>query len=128
MPMQFINAEGAPKAVGTYSHAVRFGNTVYLSGQLGIAPDSGELLNGFVEQTHQMFRNLRAVCRSAGGELSDIARLGVYLTDMAMFAEFNRIMAEYFTAPYPARSAIQVAALPRGGLVEADAVMIVEKI
>jgi reactive intermediate/imine deaminase len=124
MSKQVLHTEHAPQAVGTYSQAIRAGNTVYLSGQLGIEPVSGELQSGFAAQAHQMFRNLRAVCLVAGGDLGNIVRLGVFLTDMADFAELNRIMGEYFAAPYPARSAVQVAGLPRGGMVEADAVLV----
>lgn len=123
MGRKAVHAEQAPKSVGTYSQAIKAGNTVYLSGQLGIDPTSGELQQGFAAQAHQMFRNLRAVCHAAGGDLGDIARLGVYLTDMADFAALNEIMSEYFEEPYPARSAVQVAALPKSGLVEADAIM-----
>jgi reactive intermediate/imine deaminase len=124
MARKVLHTEQAPKAVGTYSQAIMVGNTVYLSGQLGLSPDSGELQKGFSAQAHQMFNNLRAVCRAGGGDLSDITRLGVYLTDMKDFAELNKIMGEYFSEPYPARSAVQVAGLPRGGVVEADAVMV----
>jgi reactive intermediate/imine deaminase len=124
MSKQVVYSEQAPKAVGTYSQAIRVSETVYLSGQLGIDPASGELQQGFTKQARRMFQNLLAVCQAGGGELSDIVRLGVYLTDMADFAELNQIMAEFFTAPYPARSAVQVAGLPRGGMVEADAVMV----
>lgn len=119
-----IHSPQAPQAVGPYSQAVRVGDTVYLSGQLGIAPDNGELQAGFTAQAHQVFLNLRAVCQAAGGDLQNIVRLGVFLTDMQHFAEFNQIMTEYFTAPYPARAAVQVVALPKGGVVEAEAVMI----
>ena len=124
MKKQIIHSLNAPQAVGTYSQAVQVGNTVYLSGQLGISPESGELQAGFAAQTHQVFHNLRAVCHAAGGDLQDIVRLGVFLTDMQHFAEFNQIMGEYFTEPYPARAAVQVAGLPRGGMVEAEAVMV----
>ncbi len=124
MGRKVVHTEQAPKAVGTYSQGIKVENTVYLSGQLGISPTNSELLNGFSAQAHQMFRNLRAVCQSGGGDLSDIVRLGVFLTDMADFAELNKIMGEYFFEPYPARSAMQVTGLPRGGLVEADAVMV----
>lgn len=124
MNKQVIHTASAPKAVGTYSQAILAGNTVYLSGQLGIVPETSELPDGFTAQAHQMFRNLRAVCHAGGGDLSDVVRLGVYLIDMTQFSELNRIMGEYFSAPYPARSAVQVVGLPRGGLVEADAVMI----
>lgn len=124
MNKTIIHTNHAPQAVGTYSQAVRVGDTVYLSGQLGIDPGTGELIDGFGAQAHQVFRNLRAVCQAAGGDLQDIVRLGVFLTDMAYFAEFNQIMGEYFADPYPARAAVQVAGLPRGGVVEAEAVMV----
>jgi reactive intermediate/imine deaminase len=124
MKKQIIHSQNAPQAVGTYSQAVQVGNTVYLSGQLGINPESGELQEGFAAQAHQVFQNLQAVCQAAGGNLQDIVRLGVFLTDMQHFAEFNQIMGEYFTKPYPARAAVQVAGLPRGGMVEAEAVMV----
>ena len=104
--------------------AVQAGNMVFLSGQLGIDPADGNLLDGFDAQTHQVFRNLRAVCQAAGGDLRDIVRLGVFLTDMANFGRFNLIMCEYFSEPYPARAAVQVAGLPKGGLVEADAILV----
>lgn len=106
MEKKIIHSDQAPRAVGTYSQAVQAGNTVYLSGQRGIIPASGELQVGFTAQAHQVFRNLRAVCQAAGGDLQDIVRLGVFLTDMQNFAEFNQIMGEYFAAPYPARAAV----------------------
>lgn len=124
MTKQTIHSDYAPQAVGTYSQAIRVNETIYLSGQLGISPTSGELQEGFTAQAHQVFRNLQAVCQAAGGDLLDIVRLGVFLTDMQHFAEFNQIMAEYFIEPYPARAAVQVAGLPRGGVVEAEAVMV----
>lgn len=127
MNKKVIHSNNAPQAVGTYSQAIQFGNLVFLSGQLGIDPASGNLQEGFEAQTHQVFRNLRAVCQAAGGDLGDIARLGVFLTDMTCFARFNEIMGEYFTEPYPARAAVQVAGLPKGGLVEAEAVMVTQK-
>ena len=97
---------------------------VFLSGQLGIDPADGNLRDGFDAQTHQVFRNLKAVCQAAGGDLHDIVRLGVFLTDMADFGRFNQIMCEDFGEPYPARAAVQVAGLPKGGLVEADAILV----
>jgi reactive intermediate/imine deaminase len=124
MQKTIIHSEHAPKAVGTYSQAVKVGNTVYLSGQLGIDPVTGDLADGFEAQAHQMFRNLRAVAQAAGGDLKDIVKLGVFVVDLANFAKLNEIMGQYFEAPYPARAAIQAAALPKGGLVEADAVMV----
>lgn len=124
MNKNVIHTHQAPQAVGTYSQAVRAGDMVFLSGQLGIEPANGTLLEGFEEQTHQVFRNLRAVCQAAGGDLGDIVRLGVFLTDMTNFARFNQIMGEYFVEPYPARAAVQVVGLPKGGVVEAEATMV----
>lgn len=124
MGQTIIHTLQAPQAIGTYSQAVQAGNMVFLSGQLGIDPASGDLLEGFEAQVHQAFRNLRAVCQAAGGDLKNIVRLGVFLTDMADFSRFNQIMGEYFIAPYPARAAVQVAGLPKGGLVEADAILV----
>ncbi|MEA5097033.1 MAG: Rid family detoxifying hydrolase [Burkholderiaceae bacterium] len=120
-----LHTEQAPQPVGVYSQAIRAGNTVYLSGQLGINPTGSELQPDFAIQARQMFCNLRAVCQAAGGDLSNIVRLGVYLTDMADFPTLNQIMSEYFTAPYPARSVVQVVALPKAGVVEADAIMVI---
>lgn len=119
-----IHTEHAPQAIGAYSQAVRAGNTVYISGQIGLEPATGLLLDGFDAQAHRVFGNLRAICQAAGGDLSDVVKLGVFVTDLGNFARLNEIMAEYFTAPFPARAAVQAAALPRGALVEADAVMV----
>ncbi len=113
----------APAAIGTYSQAVKFGNTVYLSGQIGLDPASMQLVEGIEAQIHQVFTNLRAVAEAAGGSLADVVKLNVFLTDLGHFAKVNEIMAQYFTQPYPARAAVGVASLPRGALVEADAVM-----
>ena len=124
MERQVIHTSHAPQAVGTYSQAIAVDRMVFLSGQLGIDPASGNLANGFDAQAHQVFRNLRAVCEEAGGELQDIVRLGVFLTDMGDFFRFNQIMSEYFSEPYPARAAVQVVALPKGGLVEAEGILI----
>ena len=124
MNKEVIYTTDAPQAIGTYSQAIRAGDLVFLSGQLGIDPLEGHLLEGFEAQTHQVFGNLRAITLAAGGNLSDIVRLGVFLTDLSNFARFNEIMSEYFTEPYPARAAVQVSALPKGGVVEAEAVMI----
>jgi len=123
MNKKAIHTGRAPAAVGTYSQAIQSGNLVFLSGQLGIDPSSGNLLEGFDAQAHQVFRNLDAVCQEAGSSLADIVRLGVFLTDMADFSRFNQIMGEYFTEPYPARAAVQVAGLPKGGVVEAEAIL-----
>ncbi len=124
MERKVIHTSHAPQAVGTYSQAVAVDRMVFISGQLGIDPASGNLANGFDAQAHQVFRNLRAVCEEAGGELQDIVRLGVFLTDMGDFFRFNQIMSEYFSEPYPARAAVQVVALPTGGLVEAEGILI----
>ena len=124
MERKVIHTSHAPQAVGTYSQAVAVDRMVFISGQLGIDPASGNLANGFDAQAHQVFRNLRAVCAEAGGELQDIVRLGVFLTDMGDFFRFNQIMSEYFSEPYPARAAVQVIALPKGGLVEAEGILI----
>ncbi|WP_027469325.1 Rid family detoxifying hydrolase [Deefgea rivuli] len=124
MSKEIIHSDNAPKAVGTYSQAIKVGNTVYLSGQIGLDPVTNVLVEGFEAQTHQVFQNLRAVCQAAGGDLSDIVKLGVFVVDLANFAKLNEIMGEYFTAPFPARAAVQAAALPKGAIVEADAVMV----
>ncbi|MCX7206148.1 MAG: Rid family detoxifying hydrolase [Proteobacteria bacterium] len=126
MNKAIIHSDNAPKAVGTYSQAVKIGNTVYLSGQIGLDPASGILAEGFNAQAHQVFQNLRAVCQAAGGDLENIAKLGVFVTDLSNFAALNDIMGQYFTEPYPARAAIQAAALPKGALVEADGVMVLD--
>lgn len=126
MSKTIIHSDAAPKAVGTYSQAVKAGNTVYLSGQIGLDPISGAMAEGFEAQAHRVFQNLRAVCQAAGGDMKDIVKLGVFVTDLANFARLNEIMAEYFQAPYPARAAVQAAALPKGALVEADAVMVLD--
>ncbi|HEX9877633.1 MAG TPA: RidA family protein [Gammaproteobacteria bacterium] len=120
-----IHTQAAPRAIGTYSQAVRAGNTVYLSGQIGLQPDSMELVAGPVEaQIRQVIENLAAVAQAAGGSLADIAKLTVYLTDLGNFASVNTIMAEYFSEPYPARAAVEVAALPRGAAVEIEAILV----
>lgn len=119
-----VQTPAAPAAIGTYSQAVRVGDTVYLSGQIGLDPASMQLVAGFEAQARQVFANLAAVCAAAGGDLSRIVKLNLYLTDLAHFARLNEIMAEYFQPPYPARAAVGVASLPRGAEVEADAVMV----
>lgn len=120
-----IHTQAAPPAIGTYSQAVRAGNTVYLSGQIGLQPDSMELIAGPVEaQIRQVIENLAAVAQAAGGSLADMVKLTVYLTDLGNFASVNRIMAEYFSEPYPARAAVEVAALPRGAAVEIEAILV----
>lgn len=118
-----ISTPNAPAAIGTYSQAVKVGDTVYLSGQIGLDPASMQLVDGIESQIHQVFKNLAAVCDAAGGSLADIAKLNVFLTDLAHFAKVNEIMGQYFQQPYPARAAVGVSQLPRAALVEADGVM-----
>lgn len=127
MSKTIIHSDKAPAAIGAYSQAVRAGNTVYLSGQIPLVPETMQLVgDDFAAQTHQVFKNLRAVCEAAGGSLNDVVKLNAYLTDLSNFATFNEIMAEYMSQPYPARAAVGVASLPRGALVEAEAVMVIE--
>jgi len=119
-----ISTEKAPQAIGTYSQAVKVDNTVYLSGQIALVPETMELTEGGIEeQIHQVFKNLTAVCEAAGGSLQDIAKLNIFLTDLSNFATVNTIMAEYFEQPYPARAALGVSQLPRDAAVEMDGVM-----
>ena len=121
---QVISTANAPQAIGTYSQAIRTGNTVYLSGQIPLVPESMEIIDGGIsEQIHQVFKNLSAVAQAAGGSLDDIVKLNVFLTDLSCFPTVNEIMAEYFSEPYPARAAIGVAELPKGAQVEMDAVI-----
>ena len=119
-----ISTADAPQAIGTYSQAVRAGSTVYLSGQIPLDPKTGELVAGDMEaQVRRVFDNLLAVAIASGGNLSHVVKLNVFLTDLAHFALVNRVMAEYFRQPYPARAAVGVAALPRGAAVEMDAIL-----
>ena len=124
MSKTIISSPKAPAAIGTYSQAVRVGDTVYLSGQLGLDPATMQLSDGIDAQVIRVFENLKAVAEAAGGSLADIVKLNVYLTDLGNFAKVNEAMATYFAEPFPARAAVGVAALPRGGLVEADGVMV----
>ena len=127
MPRQIISTSTAPKAIGPYSQAVRCGNTVYLSGQIPLDPATGELVNGDITaQTRRVFENLKAVCAAAGGSLAQLARVGIYLTDLGNFTAVNAVMAEYCSEPYPARSTIGVTQLPRGAHVEVDAVLVLD--
>lgn len=123
MTKQPIQSADAPNAIGTYSQAVRAANTIYLSGQIGLDPKTMQLEEGFEAQTHQVFRNLRAVAAAAGIKLDNALKVTVFVTDLANFAKLNEIMAQYFTEPYPARSAVGVAQLPRGALVEIEAIL-----
>jgi reactive intermediate/imine deaminase len=127
MPRHAISTDKAPSAIGPYSQGVRMGQTVYLSGQVPIDPAIGTVVDGdFVAQTRQVFENLKAVCEAAGGSFEHVARVGIYLMDLQDFAAVNTVMAEYFDAPYPARSTIQVAGLPRGARIEIDAVLVLD--
>jgi len=118
-----IHTPQAPAAIGTYSQAIRAGDTVYLSGQIGLDPASGLLVEGIDAQIERVLQNLRAVAEAAGGSLARFVRVTVYLTDLAHFGLVNEAMARHFAPPYPARAALGVASLPRGALVEMDAVM-----
>jgi reactive intermediate/imine deaminase len=127
MSRQPIHSDSAPAAIGPYSQAVRHGNTVWLSGQIPLDPATGQLVEGDIAtQTRRVFENLRAVCAAAGGSLDGIVRAGIYLTDLGDFAAVNAVMAEYFTAPFPARSTIEVSGLPRGARVEVDAILLLD--
>lgn len=121
---EIIHTDNAPQAIGTYSQAVKHGNMVFLSGQIPLIPETMELVTGGIEaQIRQVFDNLSAVCVAAGGSLADISKLTVFLTSMDDFPHVNAIMDQYFSAPYPARAAIGVAALPKGANVEMDAIL-----
>lgn len=127
MPRQAIHTDQAPAALGPYSQAVRHGDLVFLSGQVGLDPATGKLVAGGVEeQARQVFRNLRAVCQAAGGDLDGIVKLTIYLVDLGNFALVNAVMAENFAAPYPARATIEISALPAGAEVEVEAVLGIE--
>jgi len=125
MPRQPIHSDHAPAAIGPYSQAVRAGDTVYLSGQIPLDPANGQLVEGDIAmQARRAFDNLKAVCAAAGGSLDDVVRVGLYLIDLGQFADVNAVMAEYFDSPYPARSTVEVSALPKGAQFEVDAVMV----
>lgn len=124
MSKVIIRTNDAPAAIGTYSQAVKIGTTVYLSGQIPLVPASMQMVSdNFAEQTHQVFKNLSAVCEAAGGGLNDMVKVNIFLTDLSQFATVNEIMSQYFAEPYPARAAVQVSALPRGAQIEIDGVM-----
>jgi len=125
MPKAVISTPHAPSAIGTYSQAVRCGDTIYVSGQIGLDPVTMQLVEGIDAQVKRVFDNLKAVAEAAGGSLDDAAKLTIYLTDLAHFARVNEIMAAYFKQPYPARAAIGVASLPRAALIEADAILVI---
>lgn len=124
MTRTIISTDQAPQAIGTYSQAVKCGNTVYLSGQIPLDPVTGELVSGdFRAAARRVFENLRAVAEAAGGSLDDAVRVTIFLTDLGKFPQVNEVMAEYFTQPYPARVTIGVAALPKGAEVEVDCIL-----
>lgn len=125
MNKTIISTPDAPQAIGTYSQAVRVGDTVYLSGQIPLVPATMQMVEGDIAvQVRQVFENLSAVAKAAGGSLNDCVKVHVFLTDLVNFPVVNQVMAEYFTEPYPARAALGVASLPRGAEVEVDAIMV----
>ncbi|HEY2819023.1 MAG TPA: RidA family protein [Casimicrobiaceae bacterium] len=124
MARQPIQSPDAPAAIGPYSQAIRAGDTVYLSGQIPLDPKTGQLVEGIDAQTHQVFKNLRAVAVAAGGSLDDMVKLSILLFDLADFAKVNEIMAGYFKGPYPARATYQVAGLPRGARIEVEGILV----
>jgi len=124
MKKEIISTEKAPQAIGTYSQAVKVANTVYMSGQIPLIPETMEMIQGSVEeQIHQVFRNLQAVAEAAGGSFDNVVKLNIFLTDLSNFPTVNQVMAQYFSEPYPARAAIGVKELPRAADVEMDAVL-----
>jgi reactive intermediate/imine deaminase len=124
MTKDVIHSPDAPAAIGPYSQAIRAGNTVYLSGQIGLDPKTGTMVAGLEAQAHQVFRNLRAIATAAGGGLDDVVKLSILVVDLGGFVKVNEIMATYFREPYPARATYQVSALPRGGLIEVEAIVV----
>ena len=126
MPKAVISTPHAPSAIGTYSQAVRCGDTIYLSGQIGLDPATMQLVEGIDAQVQRVFDNLKAVAEAAGASLADAAKVTIYLTDLAHFTKVNEAMAAYFTQPYPARAAVGIASLPRGALIEADAILVIQ--
>jgi len=124
MAKEIISTDKAPQAIGTYSQAVKVGTTVYMSGQIPLIPETMEMIEGDIKaQIHRVFQNLRAVANAAGGDLSDIVKLNIFLTDLSNFPQVNEVMAEYFQQPYPARAALGIRALPKDAGVEMDAVL-----
>ena len=122
--IKVIETDNAPKAIGPYSQAVYCGNMLFISGQIGINPNSGQLIApDLISQTKQVFENIHSICKEAGAELNHIVKLGIYLTDLNYFSEVNELMTQYFNAPYPARSTVEVSALPRQALIEVDAIV-----
>lgn len=127
MSRQVIHTEKAPAAIGTYSQAILVGNTLYLSGQIGLDPDTMELVDGIEAQIRRVFDNVKAVCEAGGGSIADIVKLNIFLTDLSHFQLVNQVMGEYFAQPYPARAALGVASLPKGALVEMDGIVVIAK-
>tara|TARA_Y100000590_G_scaffold163684_1_gene187663 strand:+ start:762 stop:1142 length:381 start_codon:yes stop_codon:yes gene_type:complete len=126
MQQEIIFTEDAPRAIGTYSQAVKVGNTIYLSGQIPLIPETMELVKGDkTDQIKRVFMNLAAVAKASGGSLSNITKLNIYLTDLSDFPLINEIMPEYFSEPYPARAVVGVANLPKGATIEMDAIMMI---
>ena len=123
---EVIATPHAPAAIGTYSQAIRSARTLYLSGQIGLDPNTMQLAKGVEAQAHQVFKNLIAVIEAAGGKVQDLVKLNIFLTDLGDFALINSIMAQYCPEPYPARAAVQVSALPKGALVEADGIAVLD--
>ena len=126
MSKTVISTDQAPAAIGTYSQAIKAGNTVYLSGQIPLDPATMQLVEGFEAQAVRVFENLKAVAAAAGGSLDDMVKLNIYLTDLGNFAAVNEVMSRYFQQPYPARAAIGINSLPRGSLVEMDGVLVID--
>lgn len=126
MKKEIINTNNAPAAIGIYSQAVKAGNTVYVSGQIPLNPKNGEMVSeDFREQTTQVFKNLQAIAQAAGGDLKDFVKFNAYLTDLTNFAAFNEVMAQFITAPYPARAAVEVSKLPKNAKVEVEGVLVI---
>ena len=124
MTKSIISTDSAPAAIGTYSQAVKVGTTVYLSGQIPLVPETMEMVSDdFTEQTHQVFKNLVSVCQAAGGEIQNMVKVNIFLTDLSNFATVNEVMSQYFNEPYPARAAIGVAQLPKGSQIEIDGIL-----
>ncbi len=122
-----IHTDKAPQAIGTYSQAIRAGNTIYVSGQVPFNPETMELVKDFEQQVHQVFKNLRAIANAAGADLNDFVKLNVYMTDLSHFATVNKVMGEYISEPYPARAAVEVKGLPRGADVEIEGIIVLEQ-
>lgn len=125
MLKEIISTPNAPQAIGTYSQAVKIDNTVYISGQIPLVPETMQVVEGdFKENARQVFRNINAITVAAGGNINDLVKINIFLTDLSNFASVNEVMEEFFTQPYPARAALQISALPKGVSIEADAIMV----